>query len=180
MLSVVPKSLAGADCEHSSWMVGDSPSRQPRRRWIITSAYFARLQTRPFSGASQTHVGHGSQQRKSIAQLKYPIWLKGDSSGRLSRLGFALTGRLLTELPACQSPEIIRDWARARLPVTPLISQVTKGSKEADTMSSSPSCFDLIIDLSKSVVATAQATNRAFALFRLPKHLRYQMQTPKS
>ena len=41
-------------------------------------------------------------------------------------------------------------------------------------------CFDLIIDLSKSVVATAQATNRAFGRFRLPKHLRCQMQTPKS
>ena len=41
-------------------------------------------------------------------------------------------------------------------------------------------CFDLITDLPKSVVATAQATNRVFGRFRLPKHLRYQTQTPKS
>ena len=40
-------------------------------------------------------------------------------------------------------------------------------------------CFDLIIDLSR-VVAIAKATKRAFRRFRLPKHLRYQMQTPKS
>ena len=41
-------------------------------------------------------------------------------------------------------------------------------------------CFDLIVDLSESVTATAQATNRAFGRFRLPKHPRYRMQTPKS
>jgi len=35
-----------------------------------------------------------------------------NSSGRLSRLEFALTGRLLTELPACQIAEIIRDGRR--------------------------------------------------------------------
>ena len=34
---------------------------------------------------------------------------EGNSSGRLSPLGFALTGRFLTESPACQSAEIIRD-----------------------------------------------------------------------
>jgi hypothetical protein len=90
--------------------------------------------------------------------------------------------------PACQSAEIIRDGRGldfrslldvSRKPASAPVPRSRRWRVFTDP-SDSRGMLRLTLDLSKSVVATAQATNRAFGRFRLPKHLRYQMQTPKS